>query len=329
VNALAATDAVQVLLVALVASCVASPLAITALRRTDSLDVPNHRSSHTVPTPRGGGIACVFGVVAGAWAGPSLSAWPAGLRAALAGSLALAVVGLSDDRRGLPPAPRLVAQAAVGAACGGVVGMPDHPVLWSLVGLVLVPAVVNMVNFMDGVNGMCAGHTVLWGSAAILVGVSSALPTLVLLGLLAAGAFLGFLPWNFPRARVFLGDVGSYLAGGLVSTGILLVLPRVADGEVPVAPLLAPMLLFAVDTGSTVVRRARAGQPLLQPHREHVYQRLVNEGGRSHPTVVAAMLIAGSLVVATMFLSPVLGTVVAVAVSVLYLAAPTLQDAWA
>lgn len=130
----------------------------------------------------------------------------------------LAFVGLADDARSLPAALRLVAQVAAGAAIGSAAGGG----WWICVGATVAPLVVNVVNFMDGINGITSLTMVVWGVTARAVGTDRDVPTLALLGGVAAGSAFGFLPWNAPVARLFLGDSGSYLFGAVAAAGIVI-----------------------------------------------------------------------------------------------------------
>lgn len=308
-----------------VVTFLASPLVARVLHRAGRHDVPNHRSSHATPTPRGGGLALLAATAVLAAVSTWQGAWSVQTASVVAGCAALSAVGLVDDLRDLRPAHRLVAQALVGVLAGFVLGGP----VGALVGLLVVPAAVNMVNFMDGINGMCASHAAVWGLGALLAAPEVGQP-LAVLGAISLGGGLGFLPWNMPRARLFLGDVGSYLIGGLAGMGVLATGVVLLDGDQPPAvwPLVglvcAPYLLFAVDTTSTVVRRARAGDPLFEAHRTHVYQRLVNEGGAPHWVVSLAVAALSLLVTSAFLVSAVVGVVAALTAAALYLASPGL-----
>ncbi|TPG16057.1 glycosyl transferase [Pedococcus bigeumensis] len=263
-----------------------APTVSSLMRRLGWLDVPNHRSSHSVPVPRGGGLACLAGV---------LVAWVVGAVGdvdvpwtSVAACVALALLGFADDRLTLPAAPRLAGQCVAGSVIGaGVAGWPGL-----LLGLVVTAAVVNVVNFMDGINGITALTMAVWGVVAFLAGRHEGLPALWVLGGVTAGAALGFLPWNAPVARLFLGDVGSYLFGGLVAAGVLTAWAHDARLALLVC---APLVLYGLDTAWALVRRARRGEKLTDAHREHVYQQLTSVGGLPHLAVAAftAALSAG------------------------------------
>ena len=301
------------LLVSAAVTFVAAPFVRHFMLRRGVVDVPNQRSSHSVPTPRGGGLACVFGVVVALVVAQVLShpvPW-----ALIGGAVILAAVGFADDQGGLSAFFRLAAQVAVGAVMGHFVGGG----WWFLVAMLVVPVSVNGINFMDGINGITSLNVGAWGLTALIVGSSHNLVGVQVIGAVTAGAALGFLPWNAPNAKLFLGDVGSYLLGGLVAAGILL---GAAQGA-PISLLLAPLLLYVVDTGTVLAKRLVRGDPLFEAHREHVYQRLVSDAGLPH--IVVAILVVGLGVAVTLawaFLGIPLALAVTVTVVGAYLASP-------
>ena len=176
---------------------------------------------------------------------------------------------------------------------------------------------------MDGINGITSLNVGLWGLTALVVGLTNDIGDLVVIGAVVAGATLGFLPWNAPVAKLFLGDVGSYLLGGLVSAGILL---GVAHGA-PIALLVAPLSLYAIDTGSVLVKRLLKGNPLLEAHRDHVYQRLVGRAGISH-IMVASFTAALAMVITLAWVpgSALLGVLVTLLVVATYLVSPLTME---
>lgn len=270
---------------ALVCALVLTAVLVPLLRRAQFMDVPNHRSSHALPVPRGGGLAVVTALVA-------VAALTVDLDAALVGLLVttalLACVGFADDLRSLPSAGRLLAQV-VAAACLAVLLISEGGVSWWWLPIFVLglASYVNAFNFMDGINGissLTAAAVGLWWAWA---GSAEGHTTLATLGYVLAGVAIGFLPWNAPRARVFLGDVGSYGIGFFVAGLSVL---AVSDGF-PWWWALAPLVVYGADTGSVLVKRAHAGKPLTEAHREHVYQRLVDRGW---PHLASASLCAGA-----------------------------------
>lgn len=272
----------------------AAPPVIGALQRRAVIDTPGHRSSHSDPTPRGGGLAPALGATGGA-----LIAATATSNLVLvvgAAAMGFGVLGWADDVRDLAARTRLVAQLAI-ATCvvvpvAAAVGSGAQMLLAPLAVLWLV-AFVNAFNFMDGINGISATQTTIAGGAWTLTGLWQDQTLLVASGLIVAVAALAFLPFNFPAARVFLGDVGSYFLGAWLAATALVAVAHDLTPEMAVAPLL----LYLADTGTTLVRRGLRGERLTQSHREHTYQRLVI-GGWSHTTTTgfaAAVTTAASL----------------------------------
>lgn len=274
--------------VSLVVTCIAAPGVRWLMLHRGIIDVPNHRSSHVRPTPRGGGLACLLGVLAAlvlAYAAGRAVPW-----VAAGAAIALALVGFADDRFDLAPPLRLGAQVAAGALMGVAAGGG-----WLVaVGAVMTPVVVNVVNFMDGINGITSLSAGVWGATAWIVGMVAGVEAVWVIGAATAGAAIGFLPWNAPSARLFLGDVGSYLFGGLIAAGLVVGLATHASA---VVVLGAPLALYLADTGTVLIRRARRGDPLMVAHREHAYQRLTRD--LQLPHVVVSLLVAGLAGLAT------------------------------
>lgn len=233
-----------------------------ALARLGSIDVPNHRSSHRVPTPRGGGVAALLGATT---AMVVTRRRPSAARSAAI--VSLAGLGLVDDLTGhIPARHRLAAQIAFGGAALSHGGW-DRPLSG-----VATAGIVNAFNFMDGINGISALTAITWGINATRLSDESG-RDLTTLGALVTGAGLGFLPHNLPSGRLFLGDVGSYGFGAAMAAGILS--QRTPLGRYRAA---APLLLYATDVAHTLNLRVQAGKRLGEPHREHTYQRLVAAG---------------------------------------------------
>ena len=296
---------------------------VPALRRYAVLDHPGERSSHAVPTPRGGGIGVAAGIVAGASAaGVSTS-----VLLCLAAVLVAGGIGLVEDVRGVPIRWRLCAHAAAGALVVGAARDGRDGAGWVVLGAVLavlVVAIVNAVNFMDGINGISGVTGTAAGVAFALSGQESGAQAVVALGAATAAASLAFLPWNVPGARVFLGDVGSYALGAALAGCLVLSL---AAG-VPPEAALAPVSLYLADTGNVLLRRWRAGERLGAPHRQHVYQRLV-DSGLSHTRVSALVLLCTAVVTVLAWVGQrgglplrVAADGLALAVLLAYLAAP-------
>ncbi len=256
-----------------------------AAQRGGLLDRPGHRASHDTPTPTGAGIALVASLLITAWGVGvdggeprlgllSLSAsWAV---VALPLALGLSLVGLADDRFDVSAWWRLLAQVLASGGLLVAAGVPGGLAPWSIPLLVLALVwTMNAVNFMDGSNGM-AGMQGLF-SAALVGGVSvlGGDSALAIAAFCLAAACAGFLPWNAPRARVFMGDAGSvplgFLLGGLCIAGAL-------RSVLPWPAAIAVLAVFHVDAGLTLLMRMRQGERWYTPHRRHVYQRLLAQG---------------------------------------------------
>lgn len=251
------------------------------LFRRYALARPNARSSHTEPTPQGGGIAVVGAVIlmvaASALAVPGFASNKVGV--VLAATVILAIIGAVDDARPLNPLLRLAVQSGVVLAT--LYSLPADMRVLPFVPAWLERAVlfvgllwfINLVNFMDGIDWMTVAEVVPVTAALAVFGLVGALPieaTYVAIAL--CGAMLGFAPFNRPVARLFLGDVGS-LPIGLMLGWLLIVL---ADKHL-VAALLLP-LYYLADATITLLRRLVAGEPLMQAHRRHFYQQALDSG---------------------------------------------------
>ena len=266
--------------------CFAIALAGTWLARRYALraallDHPGERRSHAVATPRGGGIGIVAAVAALLAASCLNDDGSRMLFAAILGGLLLvAGVGWWDDHRPLGPAPRLVVHAlaaallAWGLNAGGAGAVVAGP------GFVLALVLVNVWNFMDGIDGL-AGSQALVASAAYASFAGSG--PVAWLGVALAAACAGFLPFNLPRARIFLGDVGSGALGYLLATLVALSLPLAGRTAAPL--LLLPLLAFGVDAALTLARRCLRGERWWEPHVQHAYQ--VQARRRGHGAVTA------------------------------------------
>ncbi len=202
--------------------------------------------------------------------------WLDGGGAMLAGIALLALVSWLDDLRQFPPLVKLAAQAIAAAlVLRGIGRLPGEPLLAAALVFGWLVFVTNALNFIDGLNGLAAGSMAL---ACLCIGTPAAAP------LLLAASLIGFLPFNYPRARIFLGDVGSQGAGLSVAAFGLLRWQDPAPGSM----LAMPLLLFGIlyDVGFTLCRRWHAGERLLEAHRGHLYQ-VAFRSGVAAPWVAA------------------------------------------
>jgi len=253
--------------------------------RTGVLDHPGERHSHLVPTPRGGGAGLILALVAvTALVVPAVIPlmWRTCI---LPGVVVLAVVGWWDDHRSLGAGSRFLVQLTVTfylLACASGSEWAAGPVFLVAAGVFIV-WMTNLYNFMDGSNGMAGLQGVFSGCVLAWLFAGSGDGGWALVSLLLAAACVGFLPWNLPRARVFMGDVGSLALGFSFAT--LLVFGIGAGAfSVPVAMLVMP--LFLVDATMTLMVRILKGERWYNAHRQHLYQRLIGYGW-SHGRVAA------------------------------------------
>lgn len=246
--------------------------AIRYAQRRQLFDLPGERRSHRVSTPRGGGIgivvsqllACVLGMIWLPQATVTLSLFALGM-------LLVAGIGWWDDHKPLPALPRLFIHLLAGLLLGWLVWQGTGSAWRALLCGLLGVSLINIWNFMDGINGLASTQAIIVG---IGVGLLMPAPYALAAWALAAGC-AGFLPFNFPRARIFMGDVGSGALGYLVAAIIALGLctTEVAPGLWLVLPAA-----FLVDAGFTLLLRMINGEAWLQAHTQHLYQRFVKRG---------------------------------------------------
>ena len=267
----------------------AEPVLIPVLRRA-AVDVPNGRSSHSVPTPRGGGAPVAASLILAA-----LLLMHGTVAVTFAGAVgAFAAVGFADDLTGLPAGRRLLLQGLASLAVAGVLVWRLHLPSAVLVAAVIVFAVwiisfVNAFNFMDGVNGISGAHALIGGAAYACLGWLRPDPFLAVAGTAVAAGALAFLPWNALRARVFLGDAGSYGLGAALAVLAAYSVTR----HIPLEAALAPLGLYLADTAWTLQRRVRAGERIFEAHRTHTYQQLCDAGwSHQRVTVITAAVTA-------------------------------------
>ena len=266
------------------------PMIIPLLRKT-AIDVPGPRSSHAVPTPRGGGAPIALGLLAAA----------AFIHPAVGAVFAIAVgafgfVGFTEDIRGLTVRTRLGLQVAGSITVTALLVRhaamaPFALAITALAITVWIVGYVNAFNFMDGVNGISGAHAIVGGLAYALLGLWLPSEFLTTAGIAVAAGALAFLPWNIPRARVFLGDAGSYALGAALA---VLAAYALLHG-IPLEAAVAPLGLYLADTTWTLLRRIRAGKSW-HNHRTHVYQRWCDRGW-SHVRVTTTTAAATALLV--------------------------------
>ncbi len=285
------------------------------------LDHPNARSAHVRPTPRGGGLGVVIAFTAGMLvlylvADFARVAEPQFIGVILA-ALAIAGVALADDVRDLSARLRLAAQAGaalVAVASGLVVhrlalpwfGVVDLGWVGLVLTLIWIVGCTNAVNFMDGLDGLVGGTLLIAAAALALVAALQGGWFVYAAALFLAAGFLGFLPFNLHRARIFMGDVGSQFAG--FTMAVLAVASSRFDGQ-QVSFLIVPLLMFGLlfDATFTLARRALMREKLAEGHRTHLYQ-LAQRSGMGVRAIAALhwgfALFQAGLALAFLWLTP-------------------------
>jgi len=255
------------------------------------LDIPNHRSSHSIPTPRGGGLAIIIAWYIGLGTLYFLKNIELNLFLALISGSFLSVISIVDDIKNVKPKVRLLFQAlsAAGALYFiGVIKPIDLFVFQIASPYILYPLFfitilwfINLFNFLDGIDGHIAIAGVLIPLGLFLLSDSSVL-------LIMMVSVLGFLPWNWQRAKIFMGDVGSTLIGFNI---IVLSLWLRNTANVSLTIILVLSSLYWFDATLTLIRRFLNKEKLSEAHRKHAYQRIVQYGFSHQKTVLFAIII--------------------------------------
>ena len=302
---------------ALITSWLALPLWRRWCVRTNLVDDPGHRKIHDTPVPLAGGLAVLTGILAPLAAGAvlmklgivQLSA--AGLithgidrRATelaviAAGAVAITLLGVLDDRHELKALPKFAGQilvaVAVAAACKRITLFVHSEVFSYAITILWLLTVINAFNFMDNMNGLCAGVGAIAALIFALFAAASGQYLVAITGFLMCGALAGFLPWNFPQARAFLGDAGSHLVGYLLA--VMAILPHFYTRQNPrPAAVLAPLLVLAVplaDLAQVSIFRTLNKKPFWIGDTNHLSHRLVR-AGRSRTQAVLLLWLAAA-----------------------------------
>jgi len=296
-------DAGWILPLCLATAAIAWLLAALLVRHAAALgliDVPSARSAHHDARPRGGGLAIVLASAMAFLVAGALMAWSWHLWLLLTLPLPVAAAGLLDDRYGLPPRWRLTVQLLMALSLTALLmPLPAIPVgPWWLtmdrVGWLLVPLaavwLVNLYNFMDGIDSLAVQQFV-FVCLALLLLLADRAPTISLLCALLLAAALGFALWNLPPARIFMGDVGSNYLGFVLA---MLALMTLEQELISLWSWLLLMGVFIADTSATLFVRWRGGERLTQAHDRHAYQHL-SRRWRSHGRVVLAVMLINGL----------------------------------
>ena len=253
----------------------------TRLAHHIALDVPNNRSLHNAPIPRIGGMILVPVALACTWI--AIGAFPA----LIVSTLILCLISLLDDRFNLPITLRLGAHLLVASwLVSRHLHLPEGLIL-AVFSVVVIGWLANLYNFMDGVDGL-AGGMALIGFSCLGIAAASDGHNLAVLAFSIAAAAAGFLVFNFPPARIFMGDSGSvplgFLAAAIAAEGL----------RTALWPIWFPVMVFSpfiVDATVTLLKRIVRGERFWRPHRDHYYQRLVRMGWSHKRTVLTEYIL--------------------------------------
>ena len=303
-----------------VTALIGTPLAALLARWCGAVDRPGGYKAHRAPTPLFGGLAVAAGTAAGVlvFLATRSGIEITGLYAVGLGSLVIIVAGLLDDMRGLSPRHKFmwqVAAAAAAGACLAAFGVHlDLFLVWSpaliiTLTVVWVVAITNAFNFLDNMDGLCASLGAVAAATLAVANARSGEFGVAVASTALCGACLGFLPFNWPRGRVFLGDTGAMLIGFLLAAlSVLGVYTRGAP--VPLLAVLTPLFTLGIpvlDLVLVMLIRLRLGHPLWVGDRRHISHRLVRRGMQPAVAVAALSAASGACGLAALLL-PTVGT---------------------
>lgn len=294
------------------------------------LDHPNHRSLHTHPTPRSGGVAIILGILL------SLPFWllaigplPEFMLWLAVAVLIVALLAFFDDRSGVPVGPRLTGHViaavlvVVGADTVFTVSLPG--VHWQLSAWLGIPIAIlflvwmtNLYNFMDGMDGFAGGMSVFGFTALALAGKFADAKMFMTINFVFAAAAGGFLVFNFPPARIFMGDTGSSTLGFVAGAMLLW---AETSGIMPIWLGIVIFSPFIIDATVTLLRRITRRERIWQAHKSHYYQRLVQIGWGHRKTVLVEyflMLICAILALVALHASTVMQLLILAFIIALY-----------
>ena len=305
---------------AFLASFTALPLWLVICRRTGLVDDPGHRKIHETPVPLAGGFAVLTGMLAPLLAGAVALHWhllnlhPADrmlnyglnrraleLGAIVLSAVIITILGCLDDKYELRPLTKFSGQflaALIVAAAKVRITLFVPSVAFSYAITILwILTVINAFNFMDNMNGLCAGLGAISAWFFAIIAAADGQYLVALLGLLACGSLLGFLPYNFPKATAFLGDTGSHLVGYLLA--VMAILPHFYTARHPrVWAVFIPLLILGVPLGDlvwVVILRWRLGKPFYIGDNNHLSHRLVRNGLSQQEAVLLIWLLSAFL----------------------------------
>ena len=284
--------------------------------RTNLVDDPGHRKIHTTPTPLAGGFAVLTGILTPLAVGAvflklgvvkissvgliahGLDRRAIELAVLASGAVAITLLGWLDDKHELKALPKFIGQIlialAVAAACKRITLFVPSEIFSYAITVLWLLVVINAFNFMDNMNGLCAGIGAIGSFLFALIAAAHGEYLVAITGFLMCGALVGFLPWNFPNARAFLGDAGSHLVGYLLA--VMAILPHFYTKQNPHRlAVLSPLLVLAVplvDLAQVVLFRTLNKKPFWIGDTNHLSHRLVRAGISRRQTVLLLWLIA-------------------------------------
>jgi UDP-GlcNAc:undecaprenyl-phosphate GlcNAc-1-phosphate transferase len=311
---------------ALLTSLLALPLWRKWCLRANLVDDPGHRKIHDAPVPLAGGFAVLTGILLPLAVGAVLlklgivKISAAGLivhgldRRAVelavlaAGAVAITLLGALDDRHELKALPKFIGQIliaiAVAAACKRITLFVHSEIFSYAITIFWLLMVINAFNFMDNMNGLCAGVGAIGALFFALIAAANGEYLVAITGFLMCGALAGFLPWNFPNARAFLGDAGSHLVGYLLA--VMAILPHFYTKQNPRPfAVLAPLFVLAVpllDLAQVSLFRTLNQKPFWIGDTNHLSHRLVRAGLSRTRAVLILWLAAALIGLVAMFL---------------------------
>jgi UDP-GlcNAc:undecaprenyl-phosphate/decaprenyl-phosphate GlcNAc-1-phosphate transferase len=301
--------------IALVIVVLLTPAVGGMARLLGVVDTPDSRRLNRLPIPRLGGLAIFFGILVPSLAFLDLSGV---MRGIVLGAAVATVVGAVDDFRGLSPPVKLFGQVVAASIPVAFdvwidrftfpfLGVVELPAWFGMpISVLFIVAVMNMVNFLDGLDGLAAGVCAIAGVTYAVLALSLGRPNPAILSAIVAGACLGFLRHNFFPARIFMGDSGALCLGFILAAVSIQGLFKTASTVV----LLLPLVVLAVpiiDTSFVVARRLKYAQPIYAADRSHLHHRFLNIGFSQRRAAVTMWLWCATLAaaaIATRFVSP-------------------------
>ncbi len=275
-------------LTVLVVSAAGTAVARAYALRRRLVDEPGARRSHSIATPRGGGAGPGVAIAIAILMTAERSEF-ASVVLSLAGFLAVAAIGAWDDHRPLSASLRLIVHVGAGVLLAFVTFEPSTQPMLFLAVIAMAVVLINVWNFMDGIDGIAASQAAIVAVAAAALGDAP-------LALAVAAACIGFLPFNFPRARIFMGDVGSGALGFVMA---MLAARAAARAPSDGLRLLFPLSPFLVDAGMTLLRRMVRRERWWEAHTQHLYQALARRYGHVRVTsgYIAAAVVASVIAI--------------------------------